>query len=198
MAYSYKIRLSISLVALSMVACMPEYERIEYPLDFWIDEDVSPELYNSTLNAVDRWNELSREKLGYDILIFQGNTQVNFKSALRNSRFDIVELTEEEDADFRKDYPYGLGACFTSHGKEARVDVVVSKPEMIHRWANGHDLTIAYDVLALHELGHALGLPHTSDRNDIMYYEGEPLERFTTITPWAEEEFCHIHGCADE
>jgi predicted Zn-dependent protease len=69
---------------------------------------------------------------------------------------------------------------------------------MIHRWANGHDLRVAYDVLALHELGHALGLPHTDDRNDIMYYEGDPVERFTVITPGAEEEFCHIHGCEYE
>jgi hypothetical protein len=174
---------------------VPEYETIEYPIDFWIDEDASEEVYNATLSAANKWNELSQDKLGYDILIYKGESRVDFRSALRNSRFDVVELTEAEDKEFREDYPYGLGACYTSHGREARVDVVVGKPEMVHRWARGSNITVAYEVLMLHELGHAVGLSHTGDRDDIMYYEGEPVERFTEITDGAAGEFCHIHGC---
>lgn len=48
--------------------------------------------------------------------------------------------------------------------------------------------------IIMHELGHFLGIPHTSERNAIMYSGADRLEH-ETYTPVDQEAFCLVYGC---
>lgn len=48
--------------------------------------------------------------------------------------------------------------------------------------------------IVMHELGHFLGLPHSSERNAIMYSGPGRLE-LDSYTPADQQTFCLIYGC---
>jgi hypothetical protein len=172
-----------------------EIEEIQYPLSYYLEASAPEDMKIGVREAAKTWNELAiREGVG-EVLIDSGEAESRIRS---DSRFDIISLSPEE---FNKDVGDGvvyLGKCRKVLGRHsARVDVLFAPHANVLRWAESNEAIIdAYYRIALHELGHVLGLGHTLDETELMYYYGRPIDNFPAhITIDAEDKFCQKHGC---
>jgi len=78
---------------------------------------------------------------------------------------DFQEVNQPSEAEVRIGYSEADGVSQSAVGREV-LNVPLNEPTTVYGW----DLTDAYGSgTALHELGHALGLPHTNAFDDIMY-----------------------------
>lgn len=186
---------SLIVLAISLVSAACAAPELEYPLHMRLADNAPTEAKSGVREAAETWNSLSREKLGYDIIIIDEEYEhTSAKRALNNRQHDIfsTEMNEYEKV-MGQDW---LGICVRqqrSHG--FYVDVAFAPERKVYSWSAGFTDT-AYYFIALHELGHALGLTHTSDPQSLMYGSSQefsdiPLE----ITSDAERAFCEIHGC---
>jgi hypothetical protein len=190
-----KLLIIISFLSIFTSGCAEwwDLEEVEYPLHYHLDSNSPYEMQVGVYEAANDWNDLAVRHGLEPMLIYEGEVNSKFKS---DKRFDVIVLNEEQYAS--EDNHTYLGKCRTRFTKkEARVDILFAPHSNIIRWAgDGNSVIDAYYTIALHELGHALGLGHVLDDRELMYYYARNMIDFPNeITAEAEEKFCEIHRC---
>jgi len=135
------------------------------PITVYIDNKSLPPHYNPSYykeieKALNYWEEGGNGKLSY--------TPV-FK--IVDSENADIRITWVENLEKNESAPEGVGGLTTptiENGRFVHVDMVLGVGDYKGTdWIQYDDATM--HILAEHELGHALGLEHSNDKQDIMY-----------------------------
>lgn len=186
--------LIILVLSLLMGACA--FPELDYPLHMRLADNAPEPAKQGIRQAVEDWNVLSREKLGHDIIILDKEYEhESANSANDNRKNDIFVTTQEEYVEETRIQRW-LGICTRQqrpHG--IYVDIAFAPERLIYSWG-GSDEYSSYYFIALHELGHAVGLDHVNDPTELMDGGSRPFEEVPfKITPSAIKAFCEVHGC---
>jgi predicted Zn-dependent protease len=147
------------------------------PITVYIDNKslplhYSPTYYTQIEAALEYWGEGGNGKLNY---------------------IPVFEIVDSENADIRirwvenlenvEGAPSGVAGYASpriANGRFVRVDIVLEAGNYQGKsWVQYGDATML--SIIKHELGHALGLGHSSDRRDIMYPEYEQRDNINPI-----------------
>jgi predicted Zn-dependent protease len=147
------------------------------PITVYIDNKsvpphYSPSYYTQIEKALEYWEGRGNGKLNYT---------------------PVFEIVDSENADIRirwvenlenvEGAPSGVAGYASpriADGRFVRVDIVLEAGNYQGKsWAQYGDATML--SIVKHELGHALGLGHSSDRRDIMYPEYEQRDNINPI-----------------
>ncbi|WP_407355056.1 matrixin family metalloprotease [Methanolobus sp. WCC5] len=137
----------------------------QMPITVYIDDINVPDSYSpsyrkSVENALEYWEKGGNGQLGYqpDFLIVDTDNADILVMWVKNL---------EQDAGV-EDGVAGFARPYVVNGRFERVDIVLETGNSrAYSWVQYGDKTM--QDIAAHEIGHALGLGHSNDRNDIMY-----------------------------
>ena len=147
------------------------------PITVYIDDKsvpphYSPTYYTQIEEALRYWEERGNGNLEYTPVF----KLVDSKEA--DIRIRWVENLE--DVEGAPSGVAGYASPSTADGQFVKVDIVLETGNYQGRgWIQYGDATIL--SIVKHELGHALGLGHSSDRRDIMYPEYEQRDNINPI-----------------
>lgn len=181
--FLFLMLLLVLILPITSVASEPEYPRIldhpwdHSPITVYIDNKsvpphYSPTYYTQVQKALNYWEEGGNGKLEYT---------------------PVFEIVDSEKADIRirwienlqKDQgvPNGVAGDtipFVVNGQFVRVDIALGVGT--YQWGEWVPYSdTAMLAIAEHELGHALGLDHSSDKQDIMYPTNEQINNTNSI-----------------
>lgn len=185
----YRIRLC--LVLLLIVIILPIFstaseansERLSdqpwdhYPITVYIDDKNVPAHYSPTYyaqieKALEYWEEGGNGNLRYTPVFRIVDTK---EADIRIRWVENLESVEGASSGVA-----GHASPVVADGRFVRVDIVLEAGNYQGKtWAQYGDATML--AIAKHELGHALGLGHSSDRQDIMYPLDKPRDNINPI-----------------
>src|SRR5438876_844873 len=128
------------------------HPRARLPLGLFMTSFADAALDAAAAKAVDDWNRVAPEAIGVPVFVREGN---------KDAAQVVVETHPKDERGLMGFASIEVGADGTI---TLPVRVVVHEPTA--RGETSRE-TILYQVLA-HELGHALGLPHTTDPKSLM------------------------------
>jgi hypothetical protein len=182
-------RRRISLVALvtaACIGCVPEL-----PRGLSIESSFSPEEAALASEAIERANAiLGVPLLGHDVLIDLGRSSDPDGFQFHDFGDDVAMIYPLDPAS--EEYRWLADSSDRDYkGYATLADVLV-----VYRLPAGSAVAERklFRQIVMHELGHFLGLPHTSERNSIMYTGSGRLE-LDSYTQSDQRTFCLIYGC---
>lgn len=141
------------------------------PITVYIDNETVPSHYSPVYfiqvqKALDYWEAGGNGKLKYTPVF----KPVDSEEADIRIRW-VENLQKDQGA---PDGAAGAAIPYIANGRFIRVDIVLGVGDyQWMRWVPYSDTAML--AISKHELGHALGLDHSSDRQDIMYPSNEQI-----------------------
>ncbi len=195
----------VILSAFAVTACEGQSSR-----NIVIADSFTPDEEDSIIGAIDEWNRVSREYLGYDLIIYAGRH-------VDENGFDPLEdLGDSYNMIYRFTEPDKFYDCLVANWSEnggiysmfgygMQNDILIfnfNLHKIIEQtWDNPDIQPKEYlrmlQVAVLHEFGHWLGLKHTREVDDywpIMY----PTTNILTEPVLTEKDiqaFCLVYDC---
>lgn len=220
-------RLFTRLVTLFAAACLLinlsacQMLADDLPKDIMLDDNFSEVQEETFLKAVDNWNRVGREYLGYDIIIYQGryaDEEDFFPLEDMNDGNNVIYNVEERDEWY--DYLYSVyiqgkyqDAAVAGFGVEEDVllfDFVIAgvvedtmeEDDPVEEFQAKYLHYLQY--VMVHELGHWVGIQHINSMNSdgiqpVMYPEGnaDTINGFAAsfLTKKDIQAFCLVYDC---
>jgi len=158
------------------------------PKELMIDDRFSAEEERMIVAAIDEWNRVGKEYLGLDkILIYQGRYR-------DPDGFDELDLDDDHSVIYRgqDDRYYRF---LSDHNEAGRTLLGYGTTADVLLFTFTLDTPEEFQHVALHELGHFLGLGHVPDDvNAVMYeltFDDPPLQ----LTRTDIQDFCLVFDC---
>lgn len=180
----HSARLVIPALLLSISSCY----QTDLPKTIWIEESWNDEEVAQIHRAIDGWNNFSREYCGEDIIIYGGRfaDENGFNSETDPAdQHNVIYKTAEPDEN------YEFLANVTNRpnigGYATKTDILIFT---FHDYISAH-----LYIVALHELGHWIGLIHIGNDPNAVMYPSAPADRLSGLTQKDKQAFCLVHGC---
>ncbi|MEK9158710.1 MAG: matrixin family metalloprotease [Patescibacteria group bacterium] len=181
-------RHSARLVILALLLAMFGCYQTDLPKTLWIEDSWNDEETTQIHRAIDEWNRFSREYCGEDIIIYGGRLidPNGFQSEIDpGDEYNIIYKTAEPDESYEflvdvTDQP-NIG------GYATKTDILIFT---FHDYISAH-----LYIVALHELGHWVGLIHIGNDPNVIMYPAAEAGKFSGLTKKDKQAFCLVHGC---
>ncbi|PIT88393.1 MAG: hypothetical protein COU29_01225 [Candidatus Magasanikbacteria bacterium CG10_big_fil_rev_8_21_14_0_10_36_32] len=187
----------------------------DLPKDFMIDDTFSEAQEQAILNAAEEWNQIGREYLGYDIIIYRGRYAKDGFSPMENldDGNNVVYNVDERDEWY--DYLYSTYITGKYEGTDASIlgfgvqedillfDFSIAPSVDDESRTQAEYLHFLYYVV-VHEFGHWIALQHinflnSNDEPPVMYPEGSPKDVAGQTSPFLTKldikAFCAVYDC---
>lgn len=185
------VRNRLYLVIVSAAVAVGCMAAPDLPRDIWIEADFSEGQRNAILDAVAEWNALSQVCLGQDAIIYKGvyDDPDGFKPDDYGDDRQVIYLRAPQE--IYDEFNQGIQEGHFILGIATYGDIVL--------FSTPKEALDEQRFVALHELGHFLGLGHTPVNFDgawgsVMYWETND-EQAGHLTPLDIEAFCIEHDC---
>ncbi|ADI74647.1 peptidase M10A and M12B matrixin and adamalysin [Methanohalobium evestigatum Z-7303] len=148
------------------------------PITVYINDENVPEHYSPTYykqieKAVEYWDEGGNGHLNFD-------PDFKFVESSEGADINVKWVENLEEVEKAPDGVAGYCRPYVIDGKYVRADIVLEVGNYQgYSWQQYGDANMY--AIAKHEFGHALGLGHSDDRNDIMYPEYEMRDNINPL-----------------
>lgn len=217
----YFARLVNGLLSVCFLTTFPACELFEekLPKEILISDDFFKEEEQLIMEAIEEWNVVGREYLGYDIIILKGRYADDGFVPMDNADDgnNVIYIIEK----INKYYDYLVSLYLDETYKEAYEEYEdISNNGMIAGYNCGNDILVfdfnlknylsekdgeqkysnCFYRTVLHEFGHWVGLMHVPDTEDrpVMSAVGEPDDCRSDRPLLTEKDidaFCLVHDC---
>jgi hypothetical protein len=151
----------------------------------YIEDNLSQPQITAVFDALMQWEYETHDMVQFDIKFYssiaeeQTITDIGHSLIIRNTTAVNKEIF---DADMKQDHVLTVG-IYTKNEHNIPMIMLVSDRLNIY----------LYEITALHELGHSLGLFHEQDKNSIMYFNvNQGAGKITNIDL---DQFCELYYC---
>lgn len=180
----HSARLVILILLLSVFGCY----QVDLPKTIWIEKRWNDEEVAQIRRAIDEWNRFSREYCGEDIIVYGGRLidPNGFQSEIDpGDQYNIIYKTAEPDENY--EFLADVTGRPKIGGYATKTDILIFT---FQDYISAH-----LYIVALHELGHWVGLIHIGNDPNVVMYPAPPADRLSGLTKKDKQAFCLVHGC---
>lgn len=181
------------MVALLGAACAPLPGN---PREFWVDSRFEASDVEDIMRGAEKWNAAGREYIGHDLIkisgLYSDPDGLDFNSDLNDGRNVIYRNDDNENDDLRHYLQAMSGInclCAYTFGE----DIIMNRAYIVAR--QNAEWRAAFRTILFHELGHALGLPHSPLIASIMYVPYDYLDDHENLDRSDLLNLCEIYDC---